>query len=198
MNATNRAVNRTLALVVGLLLVVTGGTAIALGLLPAFRDAWAPAMSELARRLPSGPIAPETSVSALDAGVLLLLAIVVAAMILLLARLGGGRTSTMVRRRESDDEIAVDTAVARDLLGDDLDRTADVVANSVSSRIVGGQEVLVVSVTCRRGASPATVAGSVDAALLRLDETLGVWVPALVRVDGGVRARIARPATAVR
>jgi hypothetical protein len=198
MNATNRAVNRVLVLVVGLLLVIAGVLGIAVGLLPAFRDAWAPAMSTLARRVATGPIAPGSALTTLDAGVLLLLAIIVAAMVVLLARLGGGRTSTVVRRRESGDEIAVDTAVARDLLGDDLDRTADVVANSVSSRIVRGQEVLVVSVTCRRGASPATVAAGVDAALLRLDETLGVRVPALVRVDGGVRARIARPTTAVR
>ncbi|MFB2557391.1 hypothetical protein [Herbiconiux liangxiaofengii] len=194
MNSTNRALNRLLLLVVGLLLVAVGAAAATAVLLPAVRDAWTsaadPVRSQVESWLQSTPLGT-TGVSWIMPAVLVL---IVLAVILLLAfsfRQGRGRTGTVVEEPVGDhDRTVVASKVAEQALEDALSARPEFVASHVSTYRVKRTPTLKVSVTCRRGVSPKDASDIVESTLRALDALLGRELSALVQISGGFRARV--------
>lgn len=191
MNATNRAANRLLLVIVGLVLVAAGAAAIALGSLPAFATGWKGWFGDAERGAPSWattPIAGTVGWFAVFVGVVAL--VIAVLLIALIVRQGRGHASAVLDRRFSPTGRArIDLAIPRTLLGEQLDADPDVLANRITAYSVHGMPTLKVSVRARRGASPRAVADGVLDALRALDAVLGEEVPAYVQVSGGFRAR---------
>jgi hypothetical protein len=193
MNATNRALNRMLVLVIGLLLAIIGAGAAALAFVPMVRDAWDAASGTVASQVTgfvqSNPLAG-TGASWPLAAALALLVIAIVLLIVFVVRQGGGHTRTAVTERADDGIVRIDSAVAEHALEDALATHPEFVASHVSTYAVRRTPVLKVSVTCRRGVSPADASRIVDDTLTALDRLLGRELPALVQLSGGFRARV--------
>ncbi|WP_440709525.1 hypothetical protein [Herbiconiux sp. YIM B11900] len=193
MNATNRALNRMLVFVVGLLLAIVGAGAAALALVPVVRDAWVGASgtvsSQVTGFLQGNPLG-DTGASWPLAAALVLLVLAIVLLIVFVVRQGGGHTRTAVTERADDGTILVDSSVAEHTLEDALATHPEFVASHVSTYAVRHEPVLKISVTCRRGVSPADASRIVDDTLTALDRLLGRELPALVQLSGGFRARV--------
>ncbi|MGA1838813.1 hypothetical protein VD659_17985 [Herbiconiux sp. 11R-BC] len=194
MNSTNRAANRLLILIVGLLLLAVGAASAAAVLLPAVRDGWTGATGQVTDQVSSWlqqtPLGG-TRVSWIMPALLLLAVIGVIVLIVFIARQGRGHTGVAVREPTSEHgTTVVESAVAEHALQDAIAGRPEFVASHVSTYRVKRTPVLKISVTCRRGVSPADAAAIVDDAVRALDVLLGRPLPALVQISGGFRARV--------
>lgn len=196
MNATNRALNRTLLAVVGLLLL---GVAACLGWLLVAPGAgavwrrWATAALAWTDDVFGRPLWTGTTVG-LAAVVALAAAVVVVVLLLVFAlRQGGGATATVLRTRGDDGGIEIDTAVPATLLAERLRGVPGVASVAVSAYRVRRQPALKLTVSCRRGASPRTIVDAIDEAVLRLGEALGSQPIVYAQLTGGFRARVRTP-----
>ncbi|MFF2050564.1 hypothetical protein ACFVU2_03090 [Leifsonia sp. NPDC058194] len=196
MNSTNRALNRALLAVVGLLALAVAASLAWLLVTPNGAELWrtwsrtAVAWTDdvFGRPLWSGTTVSLAAVVALAAAVV--------AVVLLLAfalRQGGGSTATVVRARGDDGGIEIDTAVPARLLVERLRGVPGVASVAVSAYRVRRQPALKVTVDCRRGASPRTVVDAIDDAVLRLGQALGTRPTVFAQLTGGFRARVRTP-----
>jgi len=203
MNRTNRAANRALILVCGLVLLAGGAAAAAIAFVPAARDLgteWAAWLTTQTSELLAGTAlgADGGSPSAVMPAVLLLFVIGVIVLVVFIARHGGGHTGTAVTESgedpgsEGSGTTIVSSAVTEQAIQDALGARSEFVTSHVSTYLVRRTPVLKVSVTCRRGVSPRDAASIVEDVLLSLDALLGRSLPALVQVGGGFRARVSR------
>ncbi|WIE54335.1 hypothetical protein [Curtobacterium sp. MCBD17_003] len=207
MNATNRAANRLFLLVVGIVLVALGLVGVLLGAVPAVTHAWSGDAPGVRRGLDQAYAAttiPGTRADWIGIAVLVALAVVVALLVVFIVRQGGGHTSVLLETRgeavasgQEGDRIVIDTAVARDLLGDALSGRPELVTSSVTTYRVRRTPVLRIAATCRRGVAPTDAQAVIESALRRLDRAVGHEVPALIELTGGFRARMAAATTRV-
>jgi hypothetical protein len=196
MNNTNRALNRALVTVVGLIVLLAGAALLAVAIVPAVRvgyRATAPVVhGDVTGWLKTIPLYGTGT----SWGWILVLAVLVLIVILLLVfifRQGHGRDDTLLREDTTPEGTTViDSAVAEQLIQQDLDGRPQFVASHVSTYRVRRTAVLKVSVTCRRGVSPREVTQLIESTLVALDAALGRQVPALIQISGGFRARLAR------
>lgn len=193
MNTTNRGLNRTWILLVGLVLLAAGLAAALIGLVPVVRDGWhstAPAVFDTVtgwlRATPLG----DTGTSWLW---IALVAVLLVAVILLLSfvfRQGRGRTGRLLTDEPTEHgTTVVDARVAEQALQGALDERAELVSSHVSTSLVRGRSVLNITTTARRGVSPKHVTAMVEESLEALDALLGREIPALLQISGGFRAR---------
>ena len=193
MNSTNRAANRLLILLTGLLLLGVGAAAAAVALIAPVRDVWndvrASVTTQVGDWLQQTPLG-DTGVSWIMPAVLVLAVIVVVLLIVFIARQGRGHTNIAIREATSEHgSTVVESAVAEQVIQDAISARPEFVASHVSTYRVRRTPVLKVSVTCRRGVSPKDAATLVDDTLKALDDLLGRPLPALVQISGGFRAR---------
>lgn len=197
MNSTNRFANRLLLLVVGLIVLALGATAIALAAVTEVADGWDELTPGLLTTIetwlratlimPSGP-------SWIFAGALVLLVLAVIALTVFIFRQGRGHTNRLIVSQTGDNGTTIiDTAVAVDVLHDALSPHPELIASRVSAYKVRGIPVLNVVVTCRRGTSPRAVSDVVNDVLRELSAFLGADIPALVQIGGGFRTRLTAP-----
>lgn len=188
MNSTNRVANRLFLLLVGLVLLALGGTAVGLSVFPDFSTAWDRWAPEILADVEAWLQARTTGQpNWLLAGVLAVAALVL--LIVLLAvfvlRQGRGRTDRLVTAGSGTDGTpVVDTALAADVLTDALSSQPDLVGSHVSAYRVRTTPMLDVTVTCRRGASPRAVSDVIDDSLSDLENLVGAEIPALVQIRG--------------
>jgi hypothetical protein len=212
MNSTNRALNRLLLIVVGLVLLAIGAAAAAAAFVAVVADAFAGAAADVLAALDDSlarmPLAPNAEEGAFGAGIswipVALVALFALAIVLLLVfvfRQGRGHTGRVHsedRTRAADGETAsagrllIESAVPQQALQEFLAGHPEIVSSRVSAYAVRGTPTLKVSVTCRRGVSPDDAARIVDEGLIALDSLLGVELPALVQLSGGFRAKTAK------
>lgn len=195
MNATNRGANRAVILLAGLVLLALGLTAAAVGAITSiasgFRDASPAVVSTVTGWLQATPLG-STGHSWLWLAAAAVMLVLIILFLMFILRQGGGHTRTLLEQPPTDDgRILVDAAVAEQLLKDSLDGRPEFVASRVSTYDVKGTSVLKVSVSCRRGYSPADARDLVEQQLRGLDALLGASVPALIQVSGGFRVRSA-------
>jgi hypothetical protein len=193
MNSTNRALNRTLLLVAGLVMIGIGGTAILLAGSQPFAEAWhsaAPAVTATVEGwLLATPLAALGHSWLLVAAAVLLL-IAVAALVTFALRQGGGHTRRLLDEpATAAGSTVVEAGVAEQLLGVALQARPELLSSRVSTYRVRGQSVLKISVTCRRGVSPAETARTLESLLVSLDEQLGARIAAVIQLGGGFRVR---------
>lgn len=196
MNDTNRALNRLLILICGLLLVVIGAAAATAILVPSLHDGWHKAtggvnsqVSDWLKRTTVG----DSGISWITPAILVLLVIAIVFLIVFIFRQGHGHTGTALREPTSEHGTTiVASAVAENALQDALTDRPEFVASHVSTYRVRRTPVLKVAVTCRRGVSPKDAATIVEDKLRALDVLLGRELPALIQISGGFRSRITK------
>ena len=194
MNSTNRAANRFVIFLVGLLLLVVGAAAAAAVLIPMVRDGWKDASGSVTGQvstwLQQTPLG-DTGVSWIMPAILVLLVIAVIVLVVFIVRQGRGHTSVALREPTSEHgTTVVESAVAEQALQDAIGARPEFVASHVSTYRVKRTPMLKISVTCRRGVSPKDAATIVEDAVRALDLLLGRQLPALVQISGGFRARV--------
>ncbi|QWT24599.1 hypothetical protein KPL76_04225 [Subtercola sp. PAMC28395] len=192
MNSTNRALNRALLLVAGLVMIGIGGMAMLLAGSQPFAGAWrsaAPAVTATVDGwLLATPLAALGHSWLLAAAVVLLIA--AAALVTFALRQGGGHTRRLLDGPSTAaGSTVVEAGVAEQLLGDALQARPELLSSRVSTYRVRGQSVLKISVTCRRGVSPTETARTIENLLVSLDEQLGARIAAVIQLGGGFRVR---------
>ncbi|MET4702823.1 hypothetical protein [Frigoribacterium sp. UYMn621] len=194
MNNTNRALNRVVIVLVGVLLLGVGGAAIAVGSIPTVSSTWkdlAPGVrANLSSFFASAPLAG-TTIDWWWIAVLAALAVIVILLLAFIFRQGHGHTGRFVDdAATSEGSTIVDSKVAEQLVQDALDGHPELVSSHVSTYRVRRTPVLKVSATARRGVSPRDIVDTVETALDSLETLLGHPVLASVQVSGGFRARL--------
>lgn len=195
MNNTNRALNRIVVFVIGLVLLLAGG-AVAVGAL------W-PDVQQTVSQAASDAKGPATD--ALSGGQPWILWVVAAAglvLIVLLAwfalRQGHGQTGTLLtvdagsgRSTTTGGRLVIDATVAEQVLEEALADTAGIVSVDVTAFRVRRENVLRITANARRGASPVDIRRSIDQAVERWDALLGTQTPVVVQINGGLRTQMA-------
>lgn len=197
MNSTNRALNRALIFLVGLVVFVLGAVSVALGAFPQITSAWGETAPAVQRYVTDALVATpllSTGTSWLWLALIVLLAIIAILLIAFIVRQGHGQTRELFRdQTTAHGSTVVRSAVAADAIKDALKDRDDLLASSVSTYDVHGETVLKVTATVRRGVSPKDIQTSVESTLRALDNLLGFEVPALIQISGGFRTRAAKP-----
>lgn len=196
MNNTNRALNRILLAVIGLLTLLVGAALVAIATLPAIRAGYRSTAPDIHGAVTSWL----KTMPLFDTGsswgwifVLALLLLIVIVLLVFIFRQGQGRQDILIKEDTTQaGTTIIDSAVAEHAIQDDLDGRPEFVASRVSTYQVRGTPVLKISVTCRRGVSPRDVTTMIETSLNAFDTLLGRQVPALLQISGGVRARLSR------
>jgi len=205
MNETNRAVNRVVLFVVGIILLGAGAGALAAttwgdagrvwgDLLGAARD-WL-SDADAATRLPGDTAASWIAV----AGVAIALVVVVVAVVII-AHLGRTTSAPVLRVAASEDDlggVVVRPAFASDVIGHALSGRDEIVHSRISTSRVKGQDILHVDVIPRKRTSPAAVADLVTRATDALAVMTGRDLPVFISIRTSVRARLAADQPRVR
>ena len=192
MTSTNRALNRLLVILVGLVLLVAGAAVAVGAVLPDVQTTVAGAATD----------AKAPADDALSGGQPWILWVVAAAalvLILVLAwfalRQGHGRTGTLLRRAPGDGagsptggSLVIDAKVAEQMLEEALGHDSTIVSIDVTAFEVKRETVLRITAVARRGVSPVAVRRSVDDAVARWDQVLGTEVPVVIQITGGLRS----------
>lgn len=196
MNNTNRALNRILVAVIGLLALLIGAGLVAVGTVPAVRDGYqsiAPALHEdLTSWMGALPLF-DTGLSWYWVFLVALLVVIIVLLLVLIFRQGHGQEQTLVEEDPTPaGRTIIDAVVAEQSIQDALDGHPELLASRVSTYSVHRTPVLKVSVTCRRGVSPRDVTQMIENTLTAFDAVFGREIPALIQISGGFRARLAR------
>lgn len=192
MNTTNRALNRTGILLLGLVLLALGAAVALAALVPGglafWRDGAASAESWLADVLVATPLGTSGHSWLLIA----LAAAGVLAIVLLLVfvfRQGGGSTRTLVRDAGDIGVSTIDVGVAESAIVAALEAYPGIVSTHVSSHRLRRSTVMRIRVNARRGTSPRDIREYVDTVVGRWDALLGRELPVLVTISAGIASR---------
>jgi len=197
-NATNRALNRAVILLVGIVLIAAGAAVAVAASVPQWLEVWTDGAARVTDALGAAVASASLGFSdhswILVAGAALaVLAAVLVAVFML--RQGRGHTRTVLRRSGDDGEIAIDADVAHSSIAGALREHPGIASVSVSSyRVRGAQSAAVkIDVGVRRGVSPADIREAADAVVADWDALLGESLPVLITVNAGLATRLARP-----
>lgn len=203
MNDTNRALNRALLFLVGLVLVIVGGAAATAAAVPAVGAVWTSSGSAVVDALRAAGDATAIGGTALGWAVIGATAVAIVVAVILIAAMTtliSRRSKTVLRSSGSQNplgRVTVTEAFAADAVKNSLSRQEEVVAASVTAHTVKDEPVLHVSVTARQGADPRRIVDHVDRLVDGLAAVTGTDTPAFVSVHGGLRSRLASDAPRV-
>ena len=190
MKATNRAMNRTVLLLVGVVALVAGAVAIAAAVLavgnpPVWLQRSAAAAEGTWHRaagwswdVPSVGTVAVLPVLAAAAAVLLTVLLVV-----FLCTRRSGRTGAVLEVDGVDGRTTVDLSVAEAVLTDPLLRRAEVLAARASAYRVGKVRAVELAVIVRPSASLGEVVAAAENAVREWDRLLGVRVPIMLHLS---------------
>lgn len=197
MNSTNRAVNRIILLIVGLLLIAPLALISAASLVPTFKEStvetssaaasWA-AKADSATRFANG-----SHVTWFGLGLFAAAVIVILFVIFVLSRLGGGRSRSVIRLENgsgSQGSVTISPKFAEDAITQALAERGDILSSRVESRRVKDTDVLHVLVTPRKNVSPAELGECVSKLVQNLSRLTGRENPALVTIHAGLRSKL--------
>lgn len=197
MNNTNRALNRIVLIIVGIVLVALGAAVVTVFVWPQAADYWKGA-SEAGRswleNAASATATGATVLSGLAIGILVLIVFLVVLLIVILTRLGGGRTRTVLRGTGSENSVGrvhIHAGFVSDAIQHTLQNRDDILFSSVTASDVRKQPVLHVSVTPRQNTSPKQVLDDVDRLVSNLATLTGEEVPTYISIHSGLRAKLA-------
>lgn len=198
MNATNRAVNRAILCIVGILLTALGAAVTLITVWPYAGELWrtggSAALAWLQDADQRSRVSEGSAVSWLTIGVLVLLAAIVVVAVVVIARLGGGRSAAVIRAEAGADAqgpVTIQHGFMSDALTHSLAQHDEILTTRVRAARVRGADVLHVSVTPRQHTSPVEVAETVTRLVDNLAVLTGQDTPTMVSLHAGVRARFA-------
>lgn len=197
MNATNRALNRALLLVIGLLLLALGAAGIAIASWPTAGEIWKEAGTTAESWLDQVGAATRIAGGAaswIGIGALAAIVVVIVLLILALGSVIGRRSKTALRSsgaqnplgRVTVTESFVSDAVKNSLAGRDEILSASVTANDIRQ-----EPVLHVAVTPRQNTDPRELVDHLDQLLTNLATLTGRDTATYVSIHTGLRARLA-------
>ena len=188
MRNTNRALNRILLFVVGVVLLVLGALLIAVVALPGAADVWSQTADGV-RSWAEGIGQPSLGIGAVAA-----LAVVVLVLILVAvgAVRGRHRVPLPSTGAESDaGRITITDGFASAALKNSLDERDEILVSRIASNEVRKETVLHVSVTPRQNTSPRQIAEYVDTLVANLATLTGQQFRTYISVHSSLRAKLA-------
>ncbi|MBZ4487516.1 hypothetical protein LQ938_01685 [Microbacterium sp. cx-55] len=197
MNHTNRALNRILTLVIGLVFFAAGAATITALVWPAAATIWTDTLGAGrdglvsfadASRIGDGPA------SWVAIGAIAVAAVLIALLIWAIARLIRGRGRTVLRIPADDTglgRIVVREAFASDAVTTALDNRPDVLSARVTADVFGDDPVLRISITPRQTASPRELVDEVSILTANLHALIGQTTRTYVSLHSGIRAKLA-------
>ena len=198
MNQTPRTLNRILITILGLKLMLAGGIALALALVPALAGWWhavtAQAGANLQALLDSTTVSGQRD-SWLWIVVSLVLLLLVLLMIAWIAQQGKGRTGTIAADFDGDGApgaVQLSSGVAEQALRAALQERDSILHATVTAYDYDGGGALRIRVVPRLGVSPQAVADEVSDLVEALDLALGMSFPVVIHLVAGARSRLVR------
>lgn len=196
MNDTNRALNRTLLLIVGIVLLALGAATVALFAWPPAAQLWTTGTEAASTWLDQTIAASVISgtLSWVSVGALALLLILVVLLSIVLARLGGGRSHTVLRSVGQENplgRVEIRDTFVSDALQHSLGKRPEILSTAVTAHVVRNQPVMQVNVTPRQNTSPRQVAQDVDHLVTNLATLTGRDVLTYICIRSGLRAKLA-------
>lgn len=198
MNNTNRAANRIVLLIVGLVLLCAGAAAALALAWPAAASVWTNTadtvdawLTDMADRTQLADGSPWNAVSLGGLAVLLVLVVL---LITVVARLGGSRSRTVFRGSGDANErgrITITESFVSDAVSASLSDRDEILTTHVTANDVRKQPVLHVSVTPRQNTNPRELADRVNGLLTNLATLTGENTPTYVSIHTSLRARLA-------
>lgn len=197
MNRTNRALNRIVLFIVGILFLAIGAVLVAIIVWPAGAEYWTGAI-EAGQGWLDNAIATTTvgatTISWIAIAALVLILFLVILLIVALTRVGGGRSHTVLRSTGSQNplgRVTVQESFVSDALRNSLDQRDEILFSSVTANDIRKTPVMHVSVTPRQNTSPAQVVADVDRLVSNLATLTGKNVQTYISVHSGLRAKLA-------
>lgn len=197
MNRTNRALNRILLFIVGVLFLAIGAALVTVLVWPAAAEFWTGAteagQSWLDNTINATTVGT-TTVSWIAIVALVLIIFLVIMLIVTLTRIGGGRSHTVLRSTGAQNplgRVTVRESFASDALKHSLRQRDEILFSSVTASDIGKTPVMHVSVTPRQNTSPKNVVQDVDQLVTNLATLTGKNVPTYISVHSGLRAKLA-------
>lgn len=201
MNDTNRALNRALLLIIGLLLAGLGAVGIAIASWPAASDIWTAAGKDaeswVDQAIAATAIAGGT-VSWIAIGAVAVIVVVIVLLVLALTSVIGRRSHTAFRSSGSQNplgRITVTESFVSDAVKNSLADRDEVLSSSVTANDVRRKPVLHVAVTPRQNTDPRELADHIDQLLTNLATLTGRETATYVSIHTGLRARLAHDRT---
>ncbi len=201
MNDTNRALNRALLLIIGLLLAGLGAIGIAIASWPAASDIWTAAGKDaeswLDQAIAATAIAGGT-LSWIAIGSVAAIVVVIVLLVLALISVIGRRSHTALRSSGSQNplgRITVTDSFVSDAVKNSLANRDEVLSSSVTANDVRREPVLHVAVTPRQNTDPRELADHIDELLTNLATLTGRETATYVSIHTGLRARLAHDRT---
>lgn len=197
MNHTNRALNRILVLVIGVVFFAAGAATLTALVWPTAATVWTDAMgagrdglvaAAEASRIGDGPA------SWVAVGAVALAAALIALLVWVIARLARGRGRTVLRIPADDTgigRIVVRESFASDAVSAALGDRSDVLSARVTADVIGTEPVLRVAITPRQSVSPRDLVDEVSALTTNLHTLIGQTTRTYVSLHSGIRAKLA-------
>jgi hypothetical protein len=196
-NNTNRALNRVLLLIIGLLFLALGAVGIAIMSWPTATDIWTSA-GENARSWLDQAIAATAiaggSLSWIGIGAVVAILVVVVLLILALTSIAGRRSKTAFRSTGAQNplgRVTVTESFVSDAVKNSLATRDEILSTQVTANDIRNTPVLHVSVTPRQNTDPREVVDQIDRLLTNLATLTGRDTATYVSIHTGLRARLA-------
>jgi len=196
-NNTNRALNRVLLLIIGLLFLALGAVGVAIMSWPTATDIWTSA-GENARSWLDQAIAATAiaggSLSWIGIGAVVAILVVVVLLILALTSIAGRRSKTAFRSTGAQNplgRVTVTESFVSDAVKNSLATRDEILSTQVTANDIRNTPVLHVSVTPRQNTDPREVVDHIDRLLTNLATLTGRDTETYVSIHTGLRARLA-------
>lgn len=197
MNNTNRALNRIVLFVIGLIFFALGAAVIAIVAWPTAGEVWTTAGESvdgwLAQAVETTAIAG-TTLSWIGIAAVAAVVVVIVLLILALTSIRGRRSKTLLRSSGAQNplgRVTVTESFVSDALKNSLASQDDVLSTSVTANTIRKEPVLHVSVTPRQNTSPRQVVDQVDRLVANLATLTGQDTATYISVHSGLRAKLA-------
>ncbi|MGN7948706.1 hypothetical protein ACTJKH_08170 [Microbacterium sp. 22215] len=197
MNNTNRALNRTLLLIIGLLFLALGALGIAIMSWPTATDIWTSAGKDARSWLDQAIAATAIaggSLSWIGIGAVAAILVVIVLLILALTSIAGRRSKTAFRSTGAENplgRVTVTESFVSDAVKNSLATRDEILSAQVTANDIRNTPVLHVAVTPRQNTDPREVVDHIDRLLTNLATLTGRDTETYVSIHTGLRARLA-------
>lgn len=184
MNSTNRALNRAVLLIGGILFALAGVAA----LLWAVRPAWAQSvLSDVEQAVDAALSGTRVAVGDIDIPTVLIAAFIAALILAVVLTIfvfarGRGSVHEVARVKADDGRTDVDRNVVETVLSGALIPRQDVLSARTGVYLVKGTRTVRIAVTVRQGASLGDVIAAAERAIKDWDSLLGGEIPVLIHL----------------
>lgn len=196
MRNTNRALNRLMLAIVGLVPTGAGAVVLAVGVLPSAASTWtqtgAFAVNQARKLLDSAPLAGPVRSWWMVAGIAVLLLGAVLCVVWL-SRQGGGRSPVLGRQSHgAEGATVIDSGLVALAVQEGFADNEQVLSTSVSAWESRRGTALRLAVEARQGASPRELADTAEELVREIQAWMGHPLPVLIRITSGARSGVAR------